>query len=106
MPINQATIRSLADRAGDETGECYPSAGRWIKRFVQLVEEHLSKSEPSANVPDEIQNALAFYAKRENWQRDVVMTGRRRSSWKQAQAILDKGSSARMAIMGINSDGI
>lgn len=31
MPINQATLRSLADRAGDETGECFPSAGRWIK---------------------------------------------------------------------------
>jgi hypothetical protein len=99
VAIEHAILRSLAARAGEETGETYPSAGRWIKRFVELVEEYLREHAPGLHVPDQIQEALAFYARRENWQRDVVMTGKRCSGWKQAQAILDKGSMARLAML-------
>ncbi len=100
MTIDHAILRSLAARAGEETGETYPSAGRWIRRFVELVEVHLRKDAPDIEVQaEQIQEALAFYARRENWQRDVVMTGKRCSGWKQAQAILDKGSMARLAML-------
>lgn len=99
MTIDHAILRSLAARAGEETGECYPAASRWIKRFVELVEAHLREHAPGVQVPDQIQEALAFYARRENWQRDVVMTGKRCSGWKQAQAILDKGSMARLTLL-------
>jgi hypothetical protein len=99
VAVDHATLRSLAARAGEETGECYPAAGRWILRFVELVEEYLREHVPGVQVPEQIQEALAFYARRENWQRDVVMSGKRCSGWKQAQAILDKGSLARLALL-------
>ena len=101
MTLDPGTLRTLAARAGEETGESYPGAGRWILRFVELVEAHIRKDAPDAEVPPEqIQEALAFYAKRENWARDVVMSGKHCAHWKQGPALLDKGSLARLTLMG------
>lgn len=73
MSIDPGTLRELAGQAGHETGECYPSSGRWLLRFVELVEDHLRREQPlTGALPEQIQEALQFYGRRENWQRDVV----------------------------------
>lgn len=100
MSLDHGTLRELAGLAGYETGECYPASGKWLLRFVELVEDHLRREQPlTGALPEQIQEALQFYGRRENWQRDVVPHPGRRAGWRNAPAVLDKGSMARLALL-------